>query len=420
MNKFDKEIVKLAKQSKCPVRKEYEEEIDQLLDKLKSEETKAGKRKVSVMSWRKVSIAACVAVTVFCVSMPVAAEISDYVKERISQMSEEEQEQYRETNDLEKLTKEHETEAIKYSRELSKEEETRYQQLSEKYKEEGLFPEGEMQRVEKLEENAKITALLYEIYNREFYLPERELTDEELLQLVDFQYKLVYSVSQEQDVQEILQGQKEFYENPYPGENDMSEEEAIEKAAAYLKGMCDVDTDSMEKTVEFWLGEGIEDYGDYNVTFKDKEKNTYNVNLNGETGTLYSIKLENSLITLTKSKEISEELVVTNYEKAKNIFAGVLGEEVKVVSSSCTYPVDEAGNMKVGSVGVMTYIFELENGEAYYIDYDSEHDEFIKMYDIFDYASEKKLWEKDVIEEEGNKMITMDGIERIAVISMEE
>lgn len=417
MNKFDKEIRKMAKQSKCPVSKEYEEEIERLLKTLKNQEINSTKR--SSVPIFKFGIAACTVCVIMLSSVPVAAKISDYVKERMSKMSEQEQEEYRETNNSEKLTNEHETETIRYSRDMSEEETARYHELAAKYKTEGLFPEEEIQMIDKLEDNTEISSLLYEVYNREFYLPERELTDEELLQMVDFFHKLNYSISQDEEVKNIISAQNEFNENPYPSENDMSEEEATEKAAAYLKGMYDVDTSAMEKTAEFWMGYGYEGYGDYDVTFTDSAKNSYSVNLYAETGTLYSIEADNSLLTITEPTEITEDFIGSNYEKAKNIFTGVLGADTEIVSSNCTYPVDEDGNLAVGSLGAITYVFEIANGNAYYIEYDIVNEAFYMMHYTQNYTATKKAYERGIIEKDGNNFVTLVAGSRIAVISME-
>lgn len=417
MNKFDKKIREMAKQSKCPISKEYEAEIERLLKSLTNEDVSSTKR--NNVPLFKYGIAACIVCVIMLSSVPVAAKISDYVKERMSKMSEQEQEQYRQTNNPEKLTNEHETEAIRYSRDMSEEETARYHELAAKYKNEGLFPEEEMPMIDKLEDNAEINSILYEVYNREFFLPERDLTDEELLQIVDFFHKLDYSISQDEEVQTLLAAQEEFNENPYSNENDMSEEEAIEKAAAYLKGMYDVDTSAMDKTAEFWMGYQYEGCGDYNVTFTDSAKNSYSVDLYAETGTLYSIEADNSLLSVTEPTEISEDFLVSNYEQAKSIFTGVLGTDRAIVNSSCTYPIDEDGNLAVGSLAAITYIFEIENGDAYYIEYDIVNEQFYMMHYNHGYAEIKKAYEQGIIEKDENNYVTLLTGKRIAVISME-
>lgn len=417
MNKFDKKIREMAKQSKCPVSKEYEESIERLLKTLKSDEVRSRKTKVAPLF--KFGMAACAVCTIMLASVPVAAKISDYVKERMSNMSEAEQEEYRETNNQEKLTSEHETEAIRYSREMSEEERARFQELSEKYETEGLFPEEEMQMIDQLEDNAEISAIVYEIYNREFFLPERDLTDEELLQIVDFFHKLDYSISQDEEVQAILAEQNKSNENSDSKENNMSEQEAIEKASAYLTEVIDGDAAAMDKTVEFRTGFEYEGYDDYRVTFMDNENNSYSVEFNAKTGTLYRIDLSESSEIATELIEVNEELISSNYDKAKNIFTSALGTDTKFVNSNCIYAINEDNDMQLAMYGSLIYIFELEDGTAYYVMYDLEHNVFINIYYVPAYADEKKMQEDGMIKQDGNKLTTLIEGQHMAVISME-
>lgn len=417
MNKFDKEIRKMAQQSKCPVSKEYEESIERLLKTLKSDEVRSRKTKVAPLF--KFGMAACAVCTIMLASVPVAAKISDYVKERMSNMSEAEQEEYRETNNQEKLTSEHETEAIRYSREMSEDEGARFQELSEKYETEGLFPEEEMQMIDQLEDNAEISAIVYEVYNREFFLPERDLTDEELLQIVDFFHKLDYSISQDEEVQAILAEQNKSNENSDSKENNMSEQEAIEKASAYLTEVIDGDAAAMDKTVEFRTGFEYEGYDDYRVTFMDNENNSYSVEFNAKTGTLYRIDLSESSEIATELIEVNEELISSNYDKAKNIFTSALGTDTQFVNSNCIYAINEDNDMQLAMYGSLIYIFELEDGTAYYVMYDLEHNVFINIYYVPAYADEKKMQEDGMIKQDGNKLTTLIEGQHMAVISME-
>lgn len=419
MNKLDKEIRKLAKQSKCSVRKEYEEGIDRLLENMKEQSSTTGEGKVRRISTFRLGFAACALVGVMCVSIPVAAKISDYVTERMTKMSQEEQENYEKMHNNEYLTNEHDTEAIRYSRELSEEERGRFRQLSAKYEEEGLFPEEEIQIVDKLEEDVEITSLIYEIYNRELYLPERQLTDEELLQIADLFHKESYSVSQSEEAKKEIERQRAFEENSTPGENTMTQEEAITKASAYLRGMFEVDTAVMDKTAQYWLGLGYEGGYDYEVTFKNGAGESYRVDMNAETGTLYDMEKKTSLLTLTEPTAVDEKLLASNYEKVKNICIGVLGTDIEIVSGSCVYPVDEDGSIPTGNVGLATYMLELSNGAAYYMQYDIVNETFNAMVYAYDYAGEKKMQEEGVIERNGNKVITMIAGNRMAVLNME-
>lgn len=339
------------------------------------------RRKGHFFSMPKTAVAACIFGMTVLVAVPVAAKVNSIVTERMEQMSKEEKQVYEEMNEPENQTKEHETEAIRYSRELSADEDKRMNELWDKY-EEGLFPEGEMQIIDKLEADMEITAPVYEIWNREFYLPERDLTDEELLQMVDLMQKQAYTVENSDESKKWVNAQQEFFENPNPGENDMSEDEAIAKASAYLEGMYNVDADGMEKTVEFTLGVGLEEggYGDYAVTFKGDEDWSYEVDINGETGVLTGIwlrKVDTTWFFSTAPATVNEQIRSTNYEKAKEKIIAILGEDAKIVKSNCEYNEDKDGNAEYG---MLCYLFQLENGYVYQICYAIEEDLFNQLY----------------------------------------
>lgn len=85
-----------------------------------------------------------------------------------------------------------------YSREMSATEEEKFAELRDQYENEGLFPEQEIACV-KTEKDVKLGELCYCYENGTFYLPERELSEEELLQIVDFYYKVNYSLEKIQE-----------------------------------------------------------------------------------------------------------------------------------------------------------------------------------------------------------------------------
>lgn len=75
------------------------------------------------------------------------------------------------------------------------EEEARYAQLEEAYETSGLFPESELSY---LTEGSAYdgSGVAVDTSTRTIYLPDRALTDEELLEIIDFNHKLAYSIYQ--------------------------------------------------------------------------------------------------------------------------------------------------------------------------------------------------------------------------------
>ena len=70
-----------------------------------------------------------------------------------------------------------------------------------------------------------------------FNLPDREMTDEEILEIIDFQHKMSYAVSQTPAAQEAraeMQAEKNQLQEKIQAEGGISEEEAIEIAAKQM------------------------------------------------------------------------------------------------------------------------------------------------------------------------------------------
>ena len=383
MNQLDKKIKQMVKKTNCPTSKEYNQKIDHILETIKSSESDTAPSRTSFFSFKKAGIAACALAAAALVCIPVSAKISDYVKERMEHMEPEEQAQYVEANDSQKMTKEHDTEALLYSRDLSADENNRYAALWNKYNEEGLFPEGSLEIVEKLEDGMQIASPIYETYNREIFLPERELTDEELLQMIDFSIKSAYAVSHTPEAQKIIQAQQEFNRNPYPDETDLSEDAAITRASTYLKEMYGIDCSEMDATAEYWLGYGFGDYGDYEVTFTESGNTSYSVDLNGKTGSLSLLKIVKDGVDYgaysLSPTTADESFLRSNYENAKKLLTSAFNSDVTVTKATCGYNTTSEGKIENGSV---YYFIGLSNNAVYGVQYSIESDFFGLIYQL--------------------------------------
>lgn len=373
MNKFDKEVRRLAKQAKCATSKEYGERMDFLLKKLHNEDRSNAGKSIHKFSAAKAGFAACVLIAAVAAAVPTTAKVNNMVAQRMKSMSEKEQKVYTMVVDPKKHTREHDTEAMRYSRSLSSDEEMRMASLKMQYEKEGVFPEGEMQIVERLEENAEITCPVLEIWNREFYLPERELTDEELLQIIDVRQKQIYTVENSEVSKKTIALQQEFIQNPNPGENDITEEEAVAKASAYLEAIYGIDVSSMDYTVEFVMGYYLNDgaYGDYEVTFKGNDDWSYQIDLKGETGVptfIHILKgdLDYANTVSGKSWELTDSDINSAYEGAKEKLFAMFGSDTRIVSSTCEYSVCGDGKVEEGT---LYFLFESDNGYTYHYRY---------------------------------------------------
>ncbi len=370
MNKFDKEIRKLAKQSNCPTSKNYEIKINNMLEDRGNEASRQPAKKAVGLPFFKVGIAACALTLICLVSVPVAAQIMDYVKQRMLSMSDKEFEEIAASNDEHNITREHDTEAITYSREMSEQEEKRYSELRDKYENEGLFPEGKLQIVDKLENTETIDSPVYETYNRKLFLPEKELSDEELLEIIDYSKKSDYVLQNSSEAKVLKEALQKYQSDPYPNATDLSEEEAAAKAAFYLESVYGIDSATMDKTAEFVASDNptSDNYADWEVTFKGTDDYNYIVKVSQNTGMISSINVfkgETFCGYPGQPAEINETLYTSVYEQTKDIFESMC-PSLEITKGLIAYSKTEDNKADYGLLDIK---FFTKDGYCFYFQY---------------------------------------------------
>lgn len=128
-----------------------------------------------------------VAVITLMSGMTVAAATSLW-KDRMEAMNKQEMESY-----FLSIT-ESNAPAFRYNRGMTDAERMKMEQLTVAYEEEGLFPEGALEMLDSADAY-KGKGVGYEQIRGTFFLPEKELTEEQLLQIVDFYHKMDYSLA---------------------------------------------------------------------------------------------------------------------------------------------------------------------------------------------------------------------------------
>ena len=194
--------------------------------------------------WPKTAVAAAAAVVVLGVSaIPVSALVNSLVKERMEEMPEEE------ITAIVEETQNQTTEADGFSRDYTQSERERMKELYQQYQN-GTFPSGEIPHIDR-EEDAGEYEFCYLTTTSYFYLPGRELTDEELLELIDFTLKRDYAFTQNYEkeyAEEVAREQEEqkqaIAENVESG--GITEQEAIEIATERLSGFYGITGEGME------------------------------------------------------------------------------------------------------------------------------------------------------------------------------
>ncbi|MCI8529783.1 MAG: hypothetical protein HFH82_11645 [Lachnospiraceae bacterium] len=156
---------------------------------------KGGKRK-KLFRIPKVAAAAMICCCIFGTTV-AAMEIISLYKQRMEDMEEQEIE------GLYQLA--YADEANSLNRPFMAEEGERYQALTEEYEKNGRFPEKSLTIIAKAEDYSG-QGVAIEAGTRTIYLPEGSLSDEELLEIIDFNHKMTYSIYEKNREQILAQG----------------------------------------------------------------------------------------------------------------------------------------------------------------------------------------------------------------------
>lgn len=215
---IDRKIRKMAEAERMAVPESLDAKVENILDGLETEKKDSkntdGKRvnqTVRHYGFRRIVIPA--AACLLLASVTVTA--SGLYRARMESMNHEKLETY--FSGLQEA----DVAADSYSRPLTDGEKNRLEELRQAYLEEGYFPKRELVMLDSPEKYKKGVA--FYAARSIFFLPEEEMTDEELLELIDFREKRDYSLAK--ITEEIEAGDYEYVkteDSALPG--DMSQE----------------------------------------------------------------------------------------------------------------------------------------------------------------------------------------------------
>ena len=186
---IDRKIRKMAESERMTVPESLDAKVEKILDGLetaKADNNTDGKRAnqtVRHYGFRRIVIptAACLLLA----SVTVTA--SGLYRARMESMNHEKLETY--FSGLQEA----DVAADSYSRPLTDSEKNRLEELRQAYLEEGYFPQKELAMLDSPEKYKKGVA--FYAARSTYFLPEKELTDEQLLELIDFKEKREYSLA---------------------------------------------------------------------------------------------------------------------------------------------------------------------------------------------------------------------------------
>lgn len=230
-----------------------------------------GNKNTGVWGFRRMATAAAAFVLAAgVVSFPVRAFVASVVQERMESVPEEEM---KGLNDM--VQSQHDVLADGFSREYSDSEKERSEALWQAYKN-GTFPEKVIAQADSAEDAPEGT-LCYIRATGVFNLPAQEMTDEEMLQIIDFQHKMSYAVAHGPQVQAAAveaQEKTARLEKAVQDANGISRDEAVEIAKKQLLTDLGKKADELElMTDSSGSGASLLDASDYSeVEFAGESK----------------------------------------------------------------------------------------------------------------------------------------------------
>ena len=336
-------------------------------------------KKKRTEKWRGKRMAAAVGIVVLgcAAAIPVKAFVTSLVQERMQHIPAEE------IKEVESVMDSQEVNADSYSREYTQTEKERYGNLYRAYLQ-GTFPQGEL-RQEQTQKKETADSLYYARDTSTFYLPERELTDEELLQIIEFETKRDYVLSERTEPADITAEEKQAREQ-IAESGGITEEKAIALGTEWLHNLYGVSEKGMELNHYLNTDMGADGKGVYNVNFSVRSTEYYYFYFDPQDGTL--LGASGSLAADMDADGVSYAVLEGKMEKmcetAKAVLTGKLQKEAEYEKIVCAYR-DENGYL--GSFNRIAYYFIRKDGSAYKIAMNAAREAFLDYADIEDYGA---------------------------------
>ncbi len=292
--------------------------------------------------------------TVILLCTPVMAQVRESLKQWLSYMT---QEEIKEVYDS---VQNSEGETDRYSRELSWDERIRRDQLTSLYKKGERFPKGKI-KILKQGEKSDPYAVNYDDKYLTWYLPSRELTDEELLEMIDYEYKVGYSL-------EVINGTEGIVEDTEQVKAKITEEQALETAKNFIEAVYEVRPDPERMFIE-------EDISGYyavkhsGLETKEGYRDDCSLSISNQNGKIEYVFFEDRAYNTSCSQTGEFPDWQLWYDKGKSILARIAG---KSPIKKSYYLVYYGGDNSKVSTKKIHYLYELENGDTYSMGFNYE------------------------------------------------
>lgn len=361
---------------------------EELINKLNLQKNKR-KYLSRFLAFKKVKIAVFLILVTGLIAFPVKAVVLSLVRERMEQVPQQEM------DEIAEAVNQSDANADIFSRDFMESEINRLNELYKEYQN-GRFPEGSITEiVSEIEINPESICFLPS--TQTYYFPLREMSDEELLQYIDFHFKRSYALEQNLD-EEIMAEQEESEKEQNEKIQDIknlggiSLEEANQIGGEWLQKLFQTDKEGMENNCYLY------DTSDVDTAVTNKHPNIYMsyygtlyehyyFYIDADSGNLVSAELSDASV---EEEDVALNLVQDNMqinlESAKSVLWNILGNEQEFLHIYCGYGVTEDNQI---DSGIVSFHFVKEDNTDYKVQINADTQELVSFSDVY-YESEEE------------------------------
>ncbi len=351
-----------------------------------------------------------VAIVICLFLIPITAfGAVDLMKQRMKDLTKEEKDEY--YQGLQSST----ANADSFTRELTKSENDKMEELKVKYKN-GLFPAKALTIVKTRAAADKSAELYFAEDKSLFVLPSRELTEEEMLEIIDFYYCRDYSLMEnpkqenitgvkgDTNEENITKAEKDITKDKINVKknkmnNDINKDKAIELAKTAIKDIYGVECAGLDITVEY-----DNKIDALTVSMEDTDKMSgYSVTVDASHESIEEIYFAQHDDYSVFGIAADRKKYIDKYKDALDIITSRMKIDKSVIKSTCEYNYNKDGSLERG---VVSYFFKMKDGTGYLIKYSCAYDvffdilktDFDKYRQTMDQSRKKRGLEREIIQ----------------------
>lgn len=339
-NHFDAKMKQRIFEEEVKVPDSYFKRVRLALENLPEEGT-TGNSKIKT---RRFKYATAAAAGICLLLSGTAYATVNYVQQRMQSLDEDAK------REIADFTQSYAADVDAYSRELTDGEREKMEALMQDYMSQGKFPEKELTVVAQ-KELADGDTVTFAAEESMFILPERTLTDEELLQIIDFWFKRDYS---------LMTGSEAVSESLADEDNETLTK-AEERAKAVIQKIYEIDIDSLTVSAE----DGGN--GTYRIEISGSELGRYMALYQTETDRITEVWCVSDVADSGQISKTDEEAFAEQGKQIAEIIDQI-DAEAAISEVYCDYTTTEDGMLARETI---SYLYILQNGECYVVKYSS-------------------------------------------------